>query len=78
MTREQLKEALREVILKEMSTTSAGGAGFTPGEGMTYATPAAFSKRAGKNRAVKFLEKLGYKQVERPKRPSNTKTADFV
>lgn len=55
------------------------GASFTPGEGSQYATPSAFAvNKAGKNRATKFLEKLGFKQVERPERPSSTKTADFV
>jgi hypothetical protein len=55
------------------------GASFTPGDGAQYATPSAFAvNKAGKNRATKFLEKLGFKQVERPKRPSSTKTADFV
>ena len=55
------------------------GATFTPGDGAQYATPSAFMvNKAGKNRATKFLEKLGFKTVERPKRPSSTKTADFV
>lgn len=61
------------------SNVTGTGASFTPGDGAQYATPSAFMvNKAGKNRATKFLEKLGFKTVERPKRPSSTKTADFV
>ena len=40
----QLKGQLTEEDLDEMSTTGGGSAGFTPGTGMTYATPYAFKK----------------------------------
>lgn len=49
--------------LEEMSTTSSGGATFTPGEGAQYATPKAFSKKKGDNSATKFMYKLGYTKV---------------
>lgn len=49
--------------LDEMSTTSAGGASFTPGEGMQYATPKAFKKKKGANAATKYAYKLGYTKV---------------
>lgn len=70
MTREQIKEALRKIILQEMGNTTAGLAG--------YLTPNAFQgKRVGKNKATKYAERLGFKVVERPKRPSNTKLIDY-
>ena len=47
--------------LKEQSSTSQGGASFTPGEGANYATPNAFKK--GKNNKTKYYYKLGYKSV---------------
>lgn len=78
--KEELAEILREYIkeaLTEMSTTG-GGASFTPGTGAQYATPYAFSKDDRDNRATQFLKKMGFKKVNRPTRPSSTKTADFV
>jgi len=77
MRKSELKKLVQE-ILQEISTTGTG-ATFTPGVGAQYATPHAFSKKGQKkNRATKFLEKLGYKQTKRPKRPSNTKLFDFL
>lgn len=76
MKRSEVVKAVQEV-LAEMSTTG-GSASFTPGAGEQYATPYAFSKRKGKNRATKFLEKLGYKTVKRPERPSHTKMFDYL
>ena len=71
MNREKLREMLREIILQELVENTTAG---LPG----YLTPHAFqSKRAGKNRATKFAEKLGFKVVERPKRPSSTKLIDY-
>ena len=80
MKRKEVEQLLREYIreqLSEMSTTGTG-ASFTPDTGAQYATPAAFSKDDSDNRATQFLNKMGFKKVERPKRPSSTKTADFV
>ena len=69
MKRSQIVKAVQEV-LEEMSTT--GGVG-------GYSTPFAFSKKgAGANAATKATEKLGYKTVERPKRPSHTKMFDYL
>ena len=66
-----VKEIIKEVqALREVNATNAGGASFTPGDGAQYATPKAFGK--GK-RAKKTLSNLGWKQQERPKRPSHTK-----
>lgn len=46
----------------EMSTTQAGGSGFTPGTGEAYATPYAFSKKGQKtNSATKLTQKFGFK-----------------
>ena len=56
----KLREIIKEV-LDEMSVTGAVGG---------FLTPYAFSKNT--NKATKYLQKLGYKKVERPKRPSNT------
>lgn len=62
-------QALQEV-LQEMSVSGDAGG---------YSTPFAFSKKgAGKNTATKTAEKLGYKTVERPKRPSHTKMFDYL
>ena len=79
MKRQELEEILRSYIqeeLSEMSTTGTG-ASFTPGAGAQYATPYAFSKNERDNRAVQFLKKMGFKKVERPKRPSSTKLVDY-
>lgn len=50
-----------EEELGEMSTTSSGGATFTPGKGAQYATSRAFTKGKGTNAATKYMYKLGYK-----------------
>jgi hypothetical protein len=69
MKKSQLKQMIKEV-LDEMSTT--GGVG-------GYLTPKAFAKKGqGKNVATKTGEKLGFKTVERPKRPSNTKMFTYL
>ena len=69
MKRSEIVKAIHEV-LEEMSTT--GGVG-------GYLTKNAFSKKGqGKNVATKTAEKLGYKTVERPKRPSHTKMFDYL
>ena len=75
----QLRELIKEVLheINEVSTTGTG-ASFTPGTGAQYATPNAFSKGKGKNRATKFAEKLGYKTVKQKKRPYNTKMFDYL
>ena len=69
MKRSEIAKAIHEV-LEEMSTTGAVGG---------YQTPRAFAKPGqGKNVATKTAEKLGYKTVERPKRPSHTKMFDYL
>ena len=40
---EKIKEIIRKK-LAEMSATGMGGASFSPGQGMNYATPKAFKK----------------------------------
>jgi hypothetical protein len=72
----KLKELVEEV-LNELSATG-GGASFSPGVGVNYATPFAFGKKGQKNRATKFLEKLGYTTVKLPKRPYHTKLIDYL
>lgn len=77
MKRKELVKLVKE-ILDEISATGTG-ASFSPGVGAQYATPFAFSKsKTAKNRATKYQEKLGYKKVERPKRPSSTKLIDYL
>jgi len=76
MKRTDLMKLVKEV-LDEMSMTGTG-ASFTPGQGEQYATPYAFKKGSGDNRAVKFLKKIGYTKAERPKRPSHTKLFDYL
>ena len=77
MKKSELVSLVREVMqeLDEANVTNVGGASMTPGEGPVYATPKAFGK--GK-RAKKTLTKLGWKQQERPKRPSHTKGFDYL
>jgi len=79
MKRREVEELLREYIKEQLSEISATGTGasFTPGTGAQYATPAAFSKDDRDNRATQFLKKMGFKKVERPKRPSSTKLVDY-
>jgi len=76
MKKSTLRKIIKELI-DEISTTGTG-ASFSPGTGAQYATPYAFSKKGKKNRATKYQEKLGYKVVKRPKRPSNTKLIDYL
>jgi hypothetical protein len=76
MTRTKLRELVREVMQElDEANVTGGTATFTPGDGMNYATPAAFGKAT---RAKKTLTKLGFKQVSRPKRPSHTKGFDYL
>jgi len=76
MTSSKLKELVREVMQElDEANVTGGTATFTPGDGMNYATPAAFGKAT---RAKKTLTKLGFKQVSRPKRPSHTKGFDYL
>lgn len=72
----ELKNIVEEV-LAEVSATG-GGASSTPGVGINTATPFAYGKKGQKNRATKFLEKLGYKTVKLPKRPYHTKLIDYL
>lgn len=76
MKKSKLKELVEEV-LNELSATG-GGASFSPGVGANYATPFAFGKKGQKNRATKFLEKLGYTTVKLPKKPYHTKLIDYL
>jgi len=69
MKHSRLRKIIKEV-LDEMNTTGAVGG---------YLTPKAFAKKGqGKNIATKTGEKLGFKTVERPKRPSHTKMFDYL
>ena len=79
MKRQEVAELLREFVREQLSEISATGTGasFTPGTGAQYATPFAFSKGDRDNRATQFLKKMGFKKVERPKRPSSTKLVDY-
>lgn len=76
MSRNEITQLVKEVI-SELSATGTG-ASFTPGVGANYATPFAFGKKGKKNRATKYLEKLGYKTVKLPKRPYHTKLIDYL
>lgn len=74
MKLKELKALVREE-LREANVTGAGGSSFSAGEGPQYATPKAFGKAT---KAKQTLTGLGYKQVERPKRPSHTKMFDYL
>ena len=71
MKRSEVVELLREYIREELSevSTTAGVGG--------YLTPNAFSKDDRDNLATKFMAKMGFKKVQRPNRPSNTKLVDY-
>lgn len=79
MTRNKLRELIREVLSELQEANVTGGtATFSPGTGAQYATPFAFSKKGKKNRATKYGEKLGYSTVKKKKRPYNTKLVDYL
>ena len=70
MKRSQLQQIIEEVLEEEGNVTGAVGG---------YSTPKAFAKKGqGKNAATKQGERLGFKTVERPKRPSHTKMFDYL
>lgn len=75
----ELRSLIKEVAteLQEANVTGTG-ASFTPGTGAQYATPKAFAKKNKESRAVKTLTKVGFKKVERPKRPTHTKLIDYL
>ena len=77
MKKSELISLVREVMqeLTEANVTNVGGASMSPGEGPVYGTPKAFGKN---NKAKKTLTKLGWKQQQRPKRPSHTKGFDYL
>ena len=71
MKRDEVKQLMREFVREQLSEMNATGniAG--------YQTPFAFSKDQRDNLATKFMSKMGFKKVSRPKRPSNTKLVDY-
>jgi len=70
MKKSHLIEIIKEVLSEEGSMTGAVG---------PIATPYAFSKKgAGKNAATKQGERLGFKTVEKKKRPYSTKTITYL
>ena len=73
MKRSHLLEIIREILSED------GAVGNVTGAVGGYSTPKAFAKKGqGKNVATKTGEKLGFKTVERPKRPSNTKMFTYL
>ena len=77
MKKSELVTLVKEVMqeLDEANVTNVGGASMTTGEGPVYATPKAFGKG---RKAKKTLTKLGWKQQQRPSRPSHTKGFDYL
>jgi len=77
MLRSELVQLVKEVMqeIDEANTTNSGGASFNPGQGAQYASPKFLGKAT---KATKTLKKIGYKQVSRPKRPTNTKLVDYL
>ena len=60
---DKIKDIIRKK-LKEMSATNVGGASFSAGQGMNYATPAAFaSKTNSKGAKNLYYYKLGFNPV---------------
>ena len=65
----EVVKAVQEVLTEMSVSGDAGGC----------LTKYAFSKKGqGKNVATKTAEKLGYKIVETPKRPSHTRMIDYL
>ena len=61
-------------LMQEVTTTGGGTASFTPGTGMTYATPYAFNrnkKAKGTDNDI-YTKKFGYKLVKESKDPGAT------
>ena len=70
MKKSHLVDIIKEVLSEEGSMTGAV---------VPIATPYAFSKKgAGKNAATKQGERLGFKTVEKKKRPYNTKMFTYL
>jgi len=70
MKKSHLIDIIKEVLSEEGSMTGAVGG---------YLTPKAFAKKGqGKNAATKQGERLGFKTVEKKKRPYNTKMFTYL
>ena len=64
---DRIKEIVRKK-LKEISATNQGGASFTPGQGVNYATPTVFNKnKKAKGAKNIYYYKLGFKPVPKIK-----------
>jgi predicted transcriptional regulator len=70
-----IKAYAREIMVSEENVTG-GGATFNAGYGENYATPYAFGKKKGDNRAVKFLKKMGWTVADLTL-PKNSKMFDY-
>ena len=70
-----IKAYAREIMMNEENVTG-GGASFNAGSGENYATPYAFGKKKGENRAVKFLKKMGWTVADLTL-PKNSKMFDY-
>jgi predicted transcriptional regulator len=70
-----IKAYAREIMMNEENVTG-GGASFNAGSGENYATPYAFGKKKGDNRAVKFLKKMGWTVADLTL-PKNSKMFDY-
>ena len=70
-----IKAYAREIMMSEENVTGSG-ASFSAGSGENYATPHAFGKKKGDNRAVKFLKKMGWTVADLTL-PKNSKMFDY-
>ena len=70
-----IKAYAREIMMHEENVTGSG-ASFSAGCGENYATPRAFGKKKGDNRAVKFLKKMGWTVADLTL-PKNSKMFDY-
>jgi hypothetical protein len=70
-----VKAYAREIMMSEENVTGSG-ATFNAGYGENYATPYAFGKKKGDNRAVKFLKKMGWTVADLTL-PKNSKMFDY-
>jgi len=70
-----VKAYAREIMMSEENVTGSS-ATFNAGYGENYATPYAFGKKKGDNRAVKFLKKMGWTVADLTL-PKNSKMFDY-
>ena len=78
MKKSHLIQIIREVLSEQEGGMGNVTGAMNGGYGPPKVTKAFAKPGQGKNVATKTGEKLGFKTVERPKRPSNTKMFTYL